>query len=1749
MMLNITRRTPGEDHYRIPVVLTAYHQPPSKQRARLPVARAAFRIGAALLCACTASKGLCQSGPDNDPVGAQGYVQNAFHHSSVDSINLYNGQLTIPIALGPSYPVGPALRFQTTLTYNSRVYDYGNTFTNDTNYYVPLTGDPSLGIGWSLNLGKLQLRGAGGPTYVSPDGSGHLFVGVYPDYKTADATQFVLHGNGGTDPTGATSFDMWDGDGNHYVFDWHVSGYDETSYFHRDFGLSRDGWYLRSVTDAFLNSYTIDYWTNVAPCTYTSPCNQLNCAVPPNPNSWIAKTIALPSGDTIDVKLNGSQMVNEVDFPLIGGGTNKGAWTLSYAATPESFVRPGASCVQPVQLQEISGISLPLVGPTGQQYQPQYGFQYQTGLLTQMTVPTGATVQYGWNDYFFYHGRYASLKPSCNTLSGLGSTAYVVVSSGTLFGGNGPARSVTAPLAPGDCDPADFTHYETIQRGVMQRIESGPALPTSTTNYTQITFPYGVEGAPPSTSTNAPNTQTLTVAVFDDGTAQAALFWGSRYDVTSVAPAPGDRQGAQLRQSYFLTDPTQGPNGRYITGQIQQPACTAQHDYPFCPAHALRSIVQAYDYGDQTLQTTNRRLSAETTVYGGVTVDPATWGSTICSGCLYHTAGYTPSATWEANGRHYTNETHAGNLGNDSRTITTTWNPDTTNHLLNRFSDRTFSDTSANAGSPASVTTSQTYDSTYPAFLASLSVSDATYGTLRHSYSTASGDNGNPTGETICFWDVANPNGPQCAASPAPFGKTNAFTLGILATSNWTGLTTPWNLVERKVDRPTGVVTQTKDTAGLPTTLSAFDNLLRPTVVTPPGSESSLGVSYDSTTQTSLTRGGATGDSTFTRFVYDGLGRLIREVMQLPSAFAYRMHAFDNMGRQYFDSEWLTCSSKDTNCLTNTPSLGDPNANPPTNPNGTLRSGYDLFGRPTKVTRADGSTTTFDYSDANTTCSDTKVSSTTNVNTDPPNPPPGTPSQVIAATTTATTDAFGRVTSVSDPAGLLSAATSYRYNVLGKLTQVTQKTASTTQTRSFTYDSFGFLRSESYPELNGERTDYSYDALGNVITKKEAAGATDEAHTASCYDSAGRLLTTADAATQSCPHLTFIISNCYDGATGCAGGSYPKGKLTQRIGYNPALGGTQIPSVTETFTYSHAAGRLSSKTTTIAGPGTATTGSLQESWLYDNLGLPAAYSHARPTSSVGQFVVTTTYSAGLPVNVQANGVPVVQAAGYTPAGALNTYSTGADPAHFVKTTITPDASSLLRPSSIETADTSGNALSFSTGAFTYDPAGNITAMGSDTFLYDARSTLAKATLSASQSYTVDAFGNVNKGGTVTASTNRLSNGTYDKRGNLKSYGTIPAVSYDVLDRQATSGTYQYVYTAAGERDLKVTSGQYYYTLRDTGNRVAAEFFRNGATPLLASRDNVYLGNLMVGSYATGAVATTAVGWSYMSSDHLGTPRLITGLSGQTLLSRKYWPYGGPVTTGTDADTQRVRFAAMELESEEQVHRYHDHARPHDFDLGRFLSPDRHSGSVENPQSWNRYTYARNSPLAFIDPDGREEVRVLPPPPATLARWTPEQRGAENVKNAQRAEAAAREGLVVTKVEGRSTLRSEWEKTVGSVPTGKQIDHIVDRQLGGGDATTNGQVMDPSVNASNGVRTANAIGGLEPGTVITSLKWTAVGIANLVGYVGLALDVVAFSKEFRAGNGRDPNLWEVSRYLRTGDGRTDEEVRAAQEPYH
>jgi RHS repeat-associated protein len=517
----------------------------------------------------------------------------------------------------------------------------------------------------------------------------------------------------------------------------------------------------------------------------------------------------------------------------------------------------------------------------------------------------------------------------------------------------------------------------------------------------------------------------------------------------------------------------------------------------------------------------------------------------------------------------------------------------------------------------------------------------------------------------------------------------------------------------------------------------------------------------------------------------------------------------------------------------------------------------------------------------------------------------------------------------------------------------------------FAYDAFGFLRAESSPEMNNVLTIYNtYDALGDLLSKTDPGSLT----TTLTYDAAGRLTGIVSGGSR-------YVVNCYDGTGTCvdgsgnfAGGTYPLGKVTKRIGFNPP--GYQAASVTENFTYSDPTGGLSQEDTSVsAGPLSTVT----SRWNYNSLGLVADYYHPRPS---GLFAVATTYDAGFPTAVYANGLPVVKAVAYNPAGGIAAYTTGLGTGD-TATTVDEDPSYLPRPSDIYSQPVGGYIHIFDTGSYSYDGAGNIMAMGSDQFSYDLRSRLLSATYgSTTRSYAYDRFGNLTSkagvGYPVSPTTNRLTSRSYDSRGNLTVDGGS-SYFYDNLNRQIQnfdgSARWNYLFDGSDERTVRVDpTGNFISTYRDEAGRVVTEF--SGAS---VSRDNVYLGGLLVASYSNAGVAGNGPVWTFYAGDHLGSPRLLTDAIGNPIETRKYWPYGEAASF--ESAFQRVRFAGMERDTE--ATHYYDHARSEDFTLGRFLSPEPvWYGAPLAPQTWNAYSYGYNNPLAFADRDGEIPIPFI-----------------------------------------------------------------------------------------------------------------------------------------------------------------------------
>jgi RHS repeat-associated protein len=1523
---------------------------------------------------------LAQNGPDNDPDGLRGYVDNVFHHGQVDSVNLYNGLLTVPIALGPRYPVGPKLKFQVMLTYGSRVNEYGHPSATNPDYtYFPFAGDPALGLGWTFTVGAI--KNCGGVCYVAADGSQHIFntpvAGSSAYLKTSDGTQGMLHdlGNGGP-------YEMWDADGNHSVFDWHVTGNDDppTSFTH-DFGRGRDGWYLTSLSDPFGNGFTVTYRNNVlpVPCagTYSATCSTLQMRCLDTGNSWIPRTINLPTG-TITVGMDSNSLVNSFTFPVVASGVvTTATWTLGYQLGSDAEGSSIQTCddqagteytfnpwlLKSIQMPAGAGSFLFTYGKTT---------NCLSNVLSQAVLPTGATVDYLYGTYSFYHGRLAFLNQNCSSTAP-DASAVIQLSGSLCCAASCPAAP--RPLISGrDCGDHDPERFLDQQSGVVRRTETF-AGDVNVTDYVQFAFPFGENGTSPASNCDGIGRcgpQSLTVVVSPaekDGKrrARGVLFWSGPRNGGS-ATYSGDRTGADIEERVYEGDPTQNVD---ISAM---PACGGSRLNPFCADRAVRVTQRTYEYDIASSDVGNRRLFSEIVYHQ----PPAANG--VCSGCRYHQVSFANagSHTWEGNGRHYDSETQTGNLGADYRQVTTAWTPaywsapppSNAFSLPNLMSQRTESDGSTAVYRYFEYRT----DATANGFLLGSAIWDSgrqrTF--LSCFYNDGRGNVGREFSATYPN-QLAPPNNACQAAYPSfptggvgvngdAFGKIHTYQNGLLVTSRW--MATPfapgnWFLRNFVRDPGTGWVTSSSDAANL-TTSYQYDSVGRVTLIAPPGGEAPIVVGYPLATRTVATRNGGAGLFTYQQYEYDGLGRVARDIHQMPgiNQYAVRTHAYDGAGHRYFDSEWMGCSSGAGDCLTAAPG-------------GTTSSDFDPYGRAQTTARADGSTSTVSFADSYSSFSDTKK--TVTINNLGGVCAGGTCTGGSAAQTSYISDAFGRLASVTEPD---SAVTSYSYDVNGRLTRVAQPGL---PDRTFDYDTAGFLRQETAPE-KGTVTYGDYGSLGNLLTKTENDGTV----ISYLYDFAGRLACEGQGPVVTgggpCPVNQSIgslyVVNSYDG-NGFSGGSYPLGRITQRKGYNPLVSGQ--PSFTDNFTYSNAAGRLS-RVSTIAPGGL---GQVDQGWSYNGLGLVAQHNHARPANgSAASFAASTAYDAGLPATLYVNGIPAVTGIAFAPSQALRSYTTGLFRSRTVTTTIAPDASLLPRPASIATVGASTN---FATGAYSYDSAGNITAMGQDSFAYDSRSRLTSAALSGvgDQSFSYDRFGNlVAKSGTPgnttlcsgTCVNNKLLNSVaaYDNRGNLTTNWIAPGgpeiYTFDSLNRQiahqASGLTWSYLYDGDNERIARILPSGWTYTFRDESRRVSAEFGATGP-----SRDNVFLDNLLAVSFASAAGNDRV--WAFCSSDHLGTPRLITDVAASTVEAPRNWPYGESATT--QGVSQRIRFASMERDTEGS--RYYDHARSHEFNLARFLSPDKVGGTAADPQGWNRYSYVLNNPLKHVDPDGNLTIVV------------------------------------------------------------------------------------------------------------------------------------------------------------------------------
>jgi RHS repeat-associated protein len=137
------------------------------------------------------------------------------------------------------------------------------------------------------------------------------------------------------------------------------------------------------------------------------------------------------------------------------------------------------------------------------------------------------------------------------------------------------------------------------------------------------------------------------------------------------------------------------------------------------------------------------------------------------------------------------------------------------------------------------------------------------------------------------------------------------------------------------------------------------------------------------------------------------------------------------------------------------------------------------------------------------------------------------------------------------------------------------------------------------------------------------------------------------------------------------------------------------------------------------------------------------------------------------------------------------------------------------------------------------------------------------------------------------------------------------------------------------------------------------------------RDYVYRDGQLLASVETAAGGGEDT--VHFHLDHLGSPRQVTDEFGAQAAFHTYYPFGEEATDPSQDDVE-LRFTGHERDDNgggAGVLDYLDymHARYCAPKLGRFLSPDPIGAGPNRPQGWNRYAYALDNPLKWVDPAG------------------------------------------------------------------------------------------------------------------------------------------------------------------------------------
>jgi RHS repeat-associated protein len=707
------------------------------------------------------------------------------------------------------------------------------------------------------------------------------------------------------------------------------------------------------------------------------------------------------------------------------------------------------------------------------------------------------------------------------------------------------------------------------------------------------------------------------------------------------------------------------------------------------------------------------------------------------------------------------------------------------------------------------------------------------------------------------------------------------------------------------------------------------------------------------------------GNSTADRLAtFDSLGRPhVQQTRQSPGATT-----FDSV-----ESDYDVVGRPNRTTLPYSASAGQTTS--PTAPS--VVTTYDALSRPLTVTDGGGGTTTYSYSNNGVPNNDILITLGP------------APINENVKKRQLEYDSLGRLTSVCEITGASGSGTcaqgsqqtgywtKYTYDALGDLLTVTQNAqaaAASQQTRSFTYDAMGRLLAEKNPETSQAAATYTYDSdssctpvsHGDLVKRVDPVGNT----TCYQYDALHRptSVTYSGPYASNTPNKYFV----YDSAT-----------------VNSIVMSNAKTRLAEAYTATSSTG---TKITDV-GLSYSKRGELTD--VYESTPHSSGYNHTNAqfwsngalNVLAGPGIPTMTYAPDGEGRIKT----ISASSGQNPVTAT-TYNTASLPTAVTLGSNDSDAfqydSNTLRQTQYKfnvgsqsvTGNLGWNANS-SLGSLDITDPFSASNTQNCSFSADDLSRVATANCGAiwGQSFSYDAFGNVSKQ-VLSGSAGTSFQPTYATTPSITNQiATLPGNVHPTYDANGNSLNDSFrTYTwDADNHAVSVVSGSSTVSLTyDAFDRTVEQARGTSYTQVVYSPLGSKLAKMNGATLQTGYVPLTSGASAiynssglayYRHADHLGSSRFAS-TPAQTMYSdTAYSAFGEPYAESGTAD---VSFTGQDQDTTSGV--YDFLYRKYDPAQSRWTSPDPAGlAAVDftDPQSWNRYAYVLNEPVAWVDPLG------------------------------------------------------------------------------------------------------------------------------------------------------------------------------------